>query len=1531
MQKKTRTRIWSILLSMTMLLSLLPVTAFAAENVPYVDEHNESRTCESATEVQSSNEANPTNPITWSDGWYVVKDNVTIASRITVTGTVNLILADSCTLNANKGISVTNGNSLTIYGQKSGTGKLTARAHQVYSSAAIGGTDDNNTHQDTAHGDITINGGVIEATGAGDAAGIGGGTGATGTSGTITINGGKVTANGGGNAAGIGGGYANNATGGDIVINGGDVTATGTYGGHGAGAGIGAGYSGAGMNITITGGTVDATGGSDGTYGGAGIGAGSAGSSGTTLASITITGGVIEANGGTSAAGIGAGAMNGAAVGTIEISGNAKVTATGGSNGTFGGAGIGAGGSGACGIITISGSADVTATGGTGKTRSGAGIGAGGGNEYKEINGKYEAVPKYDRIVITGGTVNATGGRDADGRDADGIGGNTSSKVESVSISGGTFSKGTFSDDGIPEDYFADGFASQKNADGTWGVTQSGNRVFSSGIGTEGDPYMINSVDVLKAFRDSVNAGTDYQGQYIELAEGTYDLSGETDWTPIGNGSRNGSGYTGDAFKGTFDGNDQTIKGLKIASGDGDKAIGLFGVVAGGTVKDLKLDGVSIDVSNNKLAGGVAGLLCDDGTVSGCTVSGRISIKDGAGGIVGRMVVSGTISGCTNNASVTCTDGGAGGIVGKAYYTQQDKTMTIEDCQNTGNITNPVYHAGGISALSAANVTDCTNSGVITAGNTAGGIVAEQVNWGTVSDCTNTAEIKGDNNAGGIIGWVRYQTSKANYAKNARISVLNNTNSGVITTTENKSEDGLGWGGIVGTIYNAGYVSGNTNTASSITGGTFGAGVVGNLQKERDNLYYKNGKINVVNNVSTTPLENISGQCRDEYAYNNEPDSFTAEDNSTAWVARIGDQEYATLAFAVKKADDEAIITMQASAELTETLRIPAAKKITLDLNGETISGRTDQKSDFALITNNGDLTIRDSAGNGKITFFYTGATSNWDYCSNTISNRGTLTLESGTVENTTPALGSHIFFAIDNDSNFRNAPLNIEGGTVSCPNYRAIRQFARSTTYENNVEITGGAVQGQIWLQSPNPNKNLGSLTISGGTITGNAGNDDGRAIYVSDDGSNSEVGDLNIRITGGTIEGAVLSGVTDLDAKVFAISGGTFSIKPDSAYLAEGYSAYSVNGKYVVTNTISSLTLNPTSASLYTNRDPVTVRLTATLNDGASSDAITWSSSNENVATVSETGLVTAVGNGTATITAHVTDNIKATCTVTVSTYSAPTGSTGGGSSEPSGDYIVSVDRVSGGKVTVNPGRADKGDEVTVTVKPSEGYELASLTVTDKDGKAVELTKVSDTKYTFKMPASKVTVKAAFAEISEDLPFTDVAASAWYYDAVRFVYENDLMNGVTTTTFGPNVTTSRAMLATILYRLEGEPSVGSSDFTDVESGMYYTEAVTWASSKGIVTGYGDGTFLPNKAITREEMAAMLYRYASYKGYDVTDMKDLGGYSDAGSVSSYAVEALQWATGEGLITDMGDGTLSPTGLASRAQIATILMRFLGE
>ena len=175
----------------------------------------------------------------------------------------------------------------------------------------------------------------------------------------------------------------------------------------------------------------------------------------------------------------------------------------------------------------------------------------------------------------------------------------------------------------------------------------------------------------------------------------------------------------------------------------------------------------------------------------------------------------------------------------------------------------------------------------------------------------------------------------------------------------------------------------------------------------------------------------------------------------------------------------------------------------------------------------------------------------------------------------------------------------------------------------------------------------------------------------------------------------------------------------------------------------------------------------------------------------------------------------------------------------------------------------------------------------------------------------------------------FTDVDLHAWYHSAVDYAVENQLMNGVSETKFDPNGSTTRAMLATILYRMEKSPKVtGENPFTDVKAGQWYTDAVIWANAKGIVEGYGGGKFGPMDTLTREQFAAMLQRYARYKDYNVGKTADLSGYADAKQISPWAKAAMQWANAEGLITGRSETTLVPKGSATRAETATILMRF---
>ena len=265
------------------------------------------------------------------------------------------------------------------------------------------------------------------------------------------------------------------------------------------------------------------------------------------------------------------------------------------------------------------------------------------------------------------------------------------------------------------------------------------------------------------------------------------------------------------------------------------------------------------------------------------------------------------------------------------------------------------------------------------------------------------------------------------------------------------------------------------------------------------------------------------------------------------------------------------------------------------------------------------------------------------------------------------------------------------------------------------------------------------------------------------------------------------------------------------------------------------------------------------------------------------------------------------------------------------PNPSYAITVEQPDHGTVTVTPNRATQGTTVTITATPDQGYQVNAVTVTDRFGDAVRVTENSDGTYTFTMPNGQVTITATFVETEEPVgePFLDVNEGDWFYDAVAYAYENGLMDGVGGNRFAPNSATTRAQLVTILYRLEGQPAVsGDLPFTDVESGTWYTDAILWAAQNGIVNGVNDTEFAPGNDLTREQLVTILYRYAESKGYDVSASADLAGYPDGEEIQAYAREAMAWAVAENIIQGMEDDTLKPAGNASRAQIATILMRF---
>ncbi len=258
----------------------------------------------------------------------------------------------------------------------------------------------------------------------------------------------------------------------------------------------------------------------------------------------------------------------------------------------------------------------------------------------------------------------------------------------------------------------------------------------------------------------------------------------------------------------------------------------------------------------------------------------------------------------------------------------------------------------------------------------------------------------------------------------------------------------------------------------------------------------------------------------------------------------------------------------------------------------------------------------------------------------------------------------------------------------------------------------------------------------------------------------------------------------------------------------------------------------------------------------------------------------------------------------------------------------HAVSVKDASNGTLKTNTKWAVEDERVYITAVPDKGYELTWLSVKAEDGTKIDVYEaLKEDTYYFFMPDQAVTVSAIFAYDYPDMPFTDVNSNSWYFNAVEFVYNKGIMQGVSSTKFSPNGTVTRGMLVTMLWRMAGEPYVGGGSFDDVASGSYYATAVAWAAKNGIVDGYNSTRFGPNDAVTREQIATMLYRYAKWLGYSASG-SSLAGYSDASSVSSWAKDAMGWAVKNSVVTGVTATKLNPTSSATRAETAQMFMNF---
>lgn len=283
---------------------------------------------------------------------------------------------------------------------------------------------------------------------------------------------------------------------------------------------------------------------------------------------------------------------------------------------------------------------------------------------------------------------------------------------------------------------------------------------------------------------------------------------------------------------------------------------------------------------------------------------------------------------------------------------------------------------------------------------------------------------------------------------------------------------------------------------------------------------------------------------------------------------------------------------------------------------------------------------------------------------------------------------------------------------------------------------------------------------------------------------------------------------------------------------------------------------------------------------------------------------------------------------------TASVPTSSSGGGGGlNPT--YTITINEPAYGTLTASVKQAVEGATITIRITPDDGYKLDTLLIQNAKVDPIRYSTIDMGQYIFTMPARYVVISANF--IAEKEPetknhFTDIYEEDWFYDAVLYVYDHDVMQGVGNQRFEPNQKLTRAMVAQILYNIEGSPSVSEHKiFQDVSTDAWYAPAVLWAANHSIVLGYDTGLFEPDTNISHEQLATFLYRYAEFKGLDVSVKGDLSSCRDSASISPWAKDAVSWANASGLLIGMETDTLNPLGTASRAEAATLLMRYIED
>ena len=1025
-----------------------------------------------------------------------------------------------------------------------------------------------------------------------------------------------------------------------------------------------------------------------------------------------------------------------------------------------------------------------------------------------------------------------------------------------------------------------------------------------TGEGTADDPYQIATAEELRAFAEKVNDG-ETTANAVLIAN--IDLNNQP-WYPIGSEDH--------LYTGTFDGQNFKISGLYIDSSDNDQ--GLFGYVGTrGTVQNLTVSG---SVKGDDYVGGVVG--DNRGSVEDCDFTGSVSGNSYVGGVVGVVGdSSGSVKNCYNTGAVSSLDSGSGNSVG-GVVGYNDIGGSVTNCYNTGSVNGSIEAGGVVGSNSlSATVTNCYNTGEVS-GMYVGGVVG--YNDGPVKNCYNTGSVSGPDSVsgsyvGGVVGYngVTGTVTDCYFLK---------------TETVNKDLQGIG----------------NNNGAAGATGLT------------ADQFKDQNSFTSWTDFANTWEIKSIFGRptLKDNAEIggtaNNPYKIFTATQLKN-FATAVNSGEKSAHAKLMNDIDLKDVCGKDAGESEEEVSWEPIGNSSsgdsyegTFDGNGKTIENlyinTTDSGADnqglFGCLDQGGtvqNLTVSgDINGNryvGGIVGYNNGGTVTGCIFSGSGSVSGSYYVGGVVGKNEASVTNCYNTGTVTGTGDYVGGVVGYNGGTV---------ENSYNTGSVSGLDSVGG-VAG--WNDGSVENcYNTGK--VSGGAGVGGVVGYNSSTVencYNIGEVSGSPVGGVVGYNSIGNVKGCYFLQTETVNTKLQGIgkNEGTSSnveARTDDAFHS-GEVAYLLQSKQI-TPVWGQNIGEDKSPVLTSDQEKTVYRVPVDLNyTGAQADQVIYTNSTLNAKEPTREGYTfdgwyDSNGNPVTAITA-TTAKLYAHWTAVEDPDPEP--------EEPpyTGKYSYEVFTSVGDNGAISVDRyATEGDTVTIQVTPDQAYKLDELVVT-ANGKDVELTANGDGTYTFTMPSADVRITATFAEDPDwtepeepatdvsDI-FLDVAPNAWYKDAVQYAYDNGLMTGVSDTEFAPEATTTRAMIVSILARLEGVTTAEAAGFADVDDEWYAT-AVNWAASAGVVNGYEDNTFRPNTAITREQLAAILMNYAAYKGYDVSARADLSHYSDADSISSWANDVLLWAVAEGLLTGVTDDTIAPQAHATRAQVAAILQRFLSE